>query len=108
LFGGAGADTFVFDSAFGASNVDRIADFSVADDTIHLDDAVFRGVKTGQLSQAAFYAGAAAHDADDRIIYNANTGALSYDADGNGSGAAVQFATVSTGLGLTSADFYVV
>jgi serralysin len=108
LIGGAGADTFVFDSALGASNVDRIADFKVVDDTIQLDDAVFKGVKTGQLSQAAFYAGSAAHDADDRIIYNANTGALSYDADGNGSGAAVQFATLNPGLSLTSADFYVV
>jgi Ca2+-binding RTX toxin-like protein len=108
LIGGGGADTFVFDSAFGASNIDRIADFSVADDTIHVDNAVFKTLNGGALSQGAFYAGTAAHDADDRIVYDARTGALFYDADGNGGGAAVQFATVSPGLALTQADFYVV
>ncbi|MCC6984658.1 MAG: hypothetical protein IT535_15445 [Bauldia sp.] len=108
LTGGAGRDTFVFSTALSSGNVDQIADFSVADDTIHLDDAAFKALKAGALSQAAFWTGAAAHDADDRIIYNAKTGALLYDADGNGRGAAVQFATVSPNLALTHADFYVV
>jgi Ca2+-binding RTX toxin-like protein len=40
LTGDTGADTFVFDTALQATNVDTITDFSVADDTLSLDDAV--------------------------------------------------------------------
>jgi serralysin len=49
--------------------------------------------------------GAQANDADDRIIYTQANGALFFDADGNGAGAAVQFATLSTGLALSASDF---
>ena len=38
------------------------------------------------MSSSAFYVGAAAHDSTDRIIYNSDTGALSYDPDGTGLG----------------------
>lgn len=108
LAGGAGRDSFVFSSTLGSGNVDQITDFSVVDDTIQLDDAMFKALRAGALTEASFYAGAAAHDASDRVIYNAKTGALLYDADGNGSGAAVQFATLSPNLSVTHADFYVV
>jgi len=60
------------------------------------------------LSANAFFIGAVAHDADDRIIYNDATRALLFDADGNGAGAAVQFATFSTGLALTASEFVIV
>ena len=59
------------------------------------------------MSSSAFYAGAAAHDSTDRIIYNSNTGALSYDPDGTGAAAAVQFAELSPGLVLTYQDFLI-
>lgn len=100
LWGGPGADTYVFDSAIGGGNVDTIVNFSVADDVIELSAAVF-----GVLSGDFFVVGAAATNADHRIIYDSTTGALSFDADGDGAGAAVQFATLSGGLALTSADF---
>ncbi len=45
-------------------------------------------------------AGGVAHDADDRIIYDTDSGALSYDADGGGDVAAIQFAQLSTNLEL--------
>ena len=39
------------------------------------------------------------------FIYNSSTGALLYDADGNGAAAAVQVATVDPGLALTNNNF---
>jgi Ca2+-binding RTX toxin-like protein len=45
----------------------------------------------GALAEEAFYQGAAAHDASDRIIYNPATGGLYYDEDGTGPEAAVLF-----------------
>jgi serralysin len=110
LIGGSGNDTFIFNTALDAStNVDTIADFSVPNDTIWLDDAVFAALTTtGALAASSFYIGTAAHDASDHIIYNSTTGALSYDADGTGAIAAVHFATLDAGLALTSADFFVI
>lgn len=109
LTGGSGYDTFVFNTALGANNIDTITDFSVKYDTIQLGSAVFTSLgSTGQLSSGAFYAGPAAHDATDRIIYNPKSGALLYDADGNGAEAAHQFAQLTPGLNLTKADFWIV
>ncbi|MFB0876019.1 MULTISPECIES: Ig-like domain-containing protein, partial [unclassified Sphingobium] len=106
LTGGAGADQFRFSTALGAGNVDTITDFSVADDTVLLASAIFAAAgPAGVLQADAFVIGAAAGDASDRIIYNSATGMLFYDADGSGSGAAVAFATIGTGLALTNADF---
>jgi Ca2+-binding RTX toxin-like protein len=107
LVGNAGNDAFIFGATLGAGNIDAISDFSVVDDIMYLDDAVFAGLTVGALSAGAFQTGASATQADDRIIYNAATGALLFDADGNGAGAAVQFATLSAGLALTNADFLV-
>jgi Ca2+-binding RTX toxin-like protein len=48
-------------------------------------------------------------ETDDRIIYNASTNALSYDADGSGKGGAVQFVTFDPKVsGLSLSDFEVV
>ena len=109
LLGGGGLDTFVFNTALGATNVDTINSFVVADDTIQLENAIFAGLAAGALAATAFKntAGGAV-DADDRIIYNSATGALTYDADGSGAGAAVKFATLGAGLGVTNADFFVI
>ncbi len=41
-------------------------------------------------------------------IYNSATGALFYDSNGSAAGGAVQFATLSKGLGMTNADFLIV
>ena len=108
MTGFGGADAFAFTSALGGGNVDRIADFSAVDDIILLDDAIFAGFAPGALSASVFVIGTQAADADDRIIYNQATGALLFDADGSGSGAAVQFATLDTHPTITASDFAVI
>jgi Ca2+-binding RTX toxin-like protein len=110
LTGGAGKDVFVFDTKPGAGNVDRITDFSVKDDTIHLAKAVFKAAgPKGTLSKGAFWIGSEAHTAKDRIIYNADNGKLYYDADGTGSKEAVQIALLKKGLSLmTAKDFLII
>jgi len=108
LTGSGGSDTFLFDSLLTA-NVDTVADFAVADDSIQLDRTIFTALTTaGPLSAGAFFVGAAAHDADDRIVYNAATGGLFYDRDGTGAIVAVQFATLAGTPAITNANFTVV
>jgi serralysin len=106
--GGAGNDIFVFSTALGRSNIDTIQNFSTADDTIHLDDAIFATLTLGALDASAFNISTRALEADDRIFYNAQTGGLFFDADGNGSIAAVQFAILSKNLTLTATDFVII
>ncbi|TWF56810.1 DUF6923 family protein [Neorhizobium alkalisoli] len=109
LVGGAGKDTFVFDTKLSSSNIDKILDFNPISDSIDLELAIFKKAgKVGHLAADAFYAGAKAHDASDRIIYDSKSGKLWYDADGTGSSKAVQFATLDKGLKLTYHDFDII
>jgi Ca2+-binding RTX toxin-like protein len=110
LFGLGGQDGFLFNTPLNAAtNVDRISDFNVADDTILLDQTIFSSsLGLGNISAGELVIGPAAQDANDRIIYNSNTGALFYDSDGVGGTAQVQFAQLSQGLALTNLDFLVV
>jgi Ca2+-binding RTX toxin-like protein len=115
LFGGIGQDVFLFDTKPSTTTIDRIRDYDVADDAIWLDNGIFKGLgKSGSLanpaplSAKAFWAGWAAHDANDRLIYNKKTGMLSYDADGSGKGQAVEFALLKKGLAVTYKDFFVI
>jgi len=118
LDGGSGKDIFVFNSAVAKkknANIDTIVQFNVKDDGIQLENKIFTALgtkgtekKPAQLSKNAFWIGAKAHDADDRIIYDAKKGILSYDADGSGSGAAIQIAILDKKLKLTFKDFFVI
>jgi len=111
LTGGPGMDTFRFDvPANAASNLDTLTDFTPADDTIELENAVFAKLTaTGPLAAGNFSATGVATDADDYVVYDAAIGALYYDADGNGAGAAVQVASLGTTVHpvITAADFVV-
>ena len=108
LYGMGGADVFAFTTAPGAGNVDAILGFS-DDDVIGLDDDAFLGIGgPGPLDPNAFVVGTAAQDADDRIVYDQATGQLYFDADGNGAGAQVLFATLEAGTILTASDFSVI
>ena len=108
LSGGLGNDIFAFLNGLGPSNIDTITDYVVANDQIQLASAAFGGLPVGALAAAAFQIGAGAADASDRIIYNSATGALLFDADGTGATVAVQFASISTGLAMTNAEFVIV
>lgn len=118
LTGGPGLDIFRFNAPLnGVTNVDAIADFFPADDTIQLENSgtgLFLALATGALAEGAFRSGPgvmSARDADDRIIYNTTTGALYYDADGSGAASGpVKFAVLgaATHPALTHADFVVI
>jgi serralysin len=110
LIGGAGSDQFIFDAELGATNVDTIQGYSVADDTILLDNSIFDNVgEVGTLAASAFAIGTAATTTEHRIIYNSTTGALLYDADGSGGVAAVQFATLTGVSGtMVSTEFLII
>jgi Ca2+-binding RTX toxin-like protein len=108
LTGFGGHDSFDFTTGLDpVNNIATITDFTVGNDKIGLSHVVFATL-SGQLQAAQFSTGAAAQGPDDRIIYNADTGALIYDSNGNGEGSATQFATLSPHLALSNTDFFIV
>jgi Ca2+-binding RTX toxin-like protein len=110
LIGSAGADHFRFATSLNATtNRDVISDFSIAQgDTIELENAVFTSIATtGTLAVSAFFTGAAATTASQRILYNSATGSLLYDQDGSGAIGSIAFATLASGLLLSNASFAV-
>ncbi|MFI3155631.1 MAG: Ig-like domain-containing protein, partial [Methylococcaceae bacterium] len=108
LTGGTGLDVFLFTTA-PTANMDTITDFAAVDDTIQLGKSIFTKLTTtGVLAAASFVKGAAALDSNDYVIYNTTTGAVTYDADGNGAGVAVQIAVLGVNLALTNADFVII
>jgi len=119
LTGGAGKDIFVFDGKLGTASTDRkvnfdtIKDYSVKDDAIWLDNDLFKankalygaikkGSETKPLAMASkfFTVGDKAKDRDDYFVYDAKKRVLSYDADGNGSKAAIEMATFTNNKAL--------
>jgi Ca2+-binding RTX toxin-like protein len=108
LNGGGGGDTFRFSTEPGTNNVDTIVAFDHAVDTIQFDSALFLAFPAGELEAGAFNTGTTATDEDDRVLFDAATGGLYYDADGVGGVEAVQFATILTVIGtLDHTDFFV-
>ena len=108
LFGGAGADTFIFNATLGIENMDRIIDYSAADNAMLLDDAVFFGMGPGALDAAQFIANdtGLAENADQRIIYETDTGRLRFDSDGDGAAASEVFVRLTAGLAIDETDFF--
>jgi Ca2+-binding RTX toxin-like protein len=113
LIGGQGNDRFVFNNAPTAANADTITDFAnvvgINNDFFQLDNLAFAALgMPGAMNAALFFAGAAAHDADDRIVYNQASGALLYDNNGDAAGGIFQIAVLTTKPTLTAADFVVI
>jgi Ca2+-binding RTX toxin-like protein len=121
LEGGAGVDTFVFSSDLDIAGIDRITDFNgKIGEKIMLNAYVFEELEFGSklpvdfgakdlgtLASSNFCLGRSAKDADDRVVYDKATGALYYDADGNGAGAAIQFAQLKAGTALLAECFVI-
>jgi Ca2+-binding RTX toxin-like protein len=111
LAGGNGADTFRFDTALGTTGIDTIEDFDVdIGDVLQLENSIFAALTAGVAP--SFLASAGAPMATDpfNLKYNILNGALYYDADAGGAGAAQQIAVVTFGTGfplLTADDFVV-
>lgn len=118
LIGGAGADVFAFGARyrnefsmlFGDSGADSIIDFNPLEDRIGLRVNVELGsfaALAGLTAAQFFRAGFEAADADDRILYDAETGRLLYDSDGTGSASAILLATLAPNLSLTADHFLI-
>jgi len=115
LTGGAGNDTFVFNTTLSSTtNKDTIKDFTIGQDAIQLDNAIFTMLMTtGPLSSMNFIANSTgkAVDGNDYIVYNTTSGVLSYDADGNGTGLAIQIALIGSTIPhpiLSATDFTII
>jgi Ca2+-binding RTX toxin-like protein len=126
LTGGGDKDFFVFNAKLGTAetdrkvNFDKITDFDVAADSIWLDDKIFNNTALKLLGKTAseaspkklnkkfFTVAEKAKDKDDYIVYNKKTGVISYDPDGAGSKAAIDFAQVKQGLSLKYENFFVI
>jgi Ca2+-binding RTX toxin-like protein len=110
LKGGEGSDQFVFNTWFnGVDDVDQIVDFgSWGGDKIILSSTVFTTLTKGSLRFEAFLEGAAAKDADDRILFDYTGRSLSYDSDGSGPSAALRFAQFTQTVTIKSYDFLIV
>lgn len=99
-------DTVVLNST-AAADADVIVNFTSGSDKIHLSKAAFAAL--GAVGTAVVYnAGTAAATASAGVVFDATTGALYYDADGTGSGAAVQIATLIGTTTLAATDFAII
>ncbi len=111
LVGNGGADWFLMTYApgqsnpFGSDNVDTILDFQHGEDKVGLSGSAFGGLAA--VTSDNFVHGTAAGDADDRLFYDQATGALWFDADGSGEGAATMVAMFTNHADLAATDFAV-
>jgi len=113
LNGESGADQFVFDVAPGSANADTVFGFASGSDRIVLDGKVHAALGASgafTVGDARFWSSSsgAAHDANDRVIYNTSTGTLWYDANGNAAGGAQLIATLEGASALAASDITVV
>jgi Ca2+-binding RTX toxin-like protein len=109
LTGGSGKDVFIFNTTPNSrANKDQL-DFSVRDDTIRVENAVFKALKkTGTLNKSYFVLSSKAKDSNDYFGYNKTTGDLWYDPNGNKTGGQVVIANLGKNKLLTNLDLVVI
>jgi Ca2+-binding RTX toxin-like protein len=127
LTGGGGADKFVFgkvyeqvvtgsattvqtytNTAFNLTGVDTITDFTRGTDKLELHLDQYSNLAGFNASMLRVNATGTAQDSNDYLVYNTTTKTLSYDADGNGSGAKVDIAILTGVNTLSTSDFIIV
>ncbi|MCW3796695.1 cadherin-like domain-containing protein [Sphingomonas sp. BN140010] len=111
LTGGGGADTFVFDLLTTIADKDTIKDFVSGVDHLELSLSAFAGLAGyggGQMGAGELTFGKVATSTNQHLLYDASTGALIYDADGSGAGAAVTIAVLSGQPTLAASDIYLI
>jgi Ca2+-binding RTX toxin-like protein len=127
LTGGGGADKFVFgkvyeqvvtgsattvqtytNTAFNLTGVDTITDFTRGTDKLELHLDQYSNLAGFNASMLRVNATGTAQDANDYLVYNTTTKTLSYDTDGNGSGAKVDIAILTGVNTLSTSDFIIV
>jgi Ca2+-binding RTX toxin-like protein len=111
LTGGAGADIFALSKN---SGIDTIRDFGTGGDKLQISASDFgSGLVAGNLAANRFLSGSSvgagsATGSVGQFLYNTNSGALYFDANGAGGGLGIQIATLATNPGLSTSDFSVV
>jgi Ca2+-binding RTX toxin-like protein len=127
LTGGGGADKFVFgkvyeqvvtgsatsvqtytNTGFNLTGVDTITDFTRGTDKLELHLDQYSKLAGFNASMLRVNATGTAQDSNDYLVYNTTTKTLSYDADGNGSGAKVDIAVLTGVTTLSTSDFVIV
>jgi Ca2+-binding RTX toxin-like protein len=110
LTGGDGNDTFLFSIAPNSStNRDTITDFISATDKLSFSRAVYSGFGSQTaLTSGQFASGAnltTASNANQRFIYDTNSGILRFDSDGSGATASIEVAVLSSKPTIVFGDF---
>ncbi|MBN9021832.1 MAG: hypothetical protein J0H08_07025 [Rhizobiales bacterium] len=96
LYGGKGKDTYVFkaDPATGYDTIDKFQ----KGERLEFKAKIFDGLTKGALDDSQFAVGAAATEADHRLLYDPGSGYLRYDPDGTGQEVSVVVAKLPLNL----------
>ena len=114
LTGHGGADGFLFGTP--TEGIDTITDFNASEDKILISASGFgagltpppAGIESIALPFEQLSMGSSATTDSDRFIYDNNSGALFFDADGIGSQGQSQLAQLSPGLAFTNENIHIV
>jgi len=111
LTGGDGQDRFVFERAIKeGGNVDRVTDFASGSDTIALTGSLFAALSgDSDLSDNLWLTTSSSPaTARSNLVYDPQSGLLSYDPDGSGPAASIEICTLFGVAKLSPSDFVMV
>lgn len=96
LIGGSGRDKFFFDTKLNArTNVDTLIDFNPQEDSFVLKSEIFKKLGASVSSDELWFSNSGQSQGTNAfLVYDAEFGILSYDADGSGKGQAIQIARI--------------